>query len=77
MGLLEYLEMNSLREYIYNKYSITAPVNPLARSWAVPGEQSYCTEKAGGTARPSHTKSHLQGPSPPASQAGRRVGPAL
>jgi hypothetical protein len=37
----------------------------------------YCTEKAGGTARPSRTKSHLLGHSPPASQAGRRVGQAL
>ncbi len=33
---------------------------------------------ASGTARPSHTKSHLSGQlSPPASQVGRRVGPAL
>ncbi len=30
-----------------------------------------------GQARPSHTKSHLPGHSPPASQAGRCVGPAL
>ncbi len=30
-----------------------------------------------GTARPSRTKSHLLGHSPPASQAGRCVGPAL
>jgi hypothetical protein len=37
----------------------------------------YGTEKAGGTASPSRTKSHLPGHSPPASQAGRRVGPAL
>jgi hypothetical protein len=34
-------------------------------------------EKAVGTVRPSHTKSHLLAHSPPASQAGRRVGPAL
>ncbi len=33
----------------------------------------YGKEKAGGTARPSLTKSHLLGYSPPASQAGRRV----
>ncbi len=40
----------------------------------------YGTEKSGSTARPSRpsrTKSHLPGNSPPASQAGRRVGPAL
>jgi hypothetical protein len=35
------------------------------------------TEKAGGTARPLLTKSHLPGHSPPAGKAGRRVGPAL
>jgi hypothetical protein len=37
----------------------------------------YGTEKAGGMAPPSHTKPHLPGHFPPASQAGRRVGPAL
>jgi hypothetical protein len=37
----------------------------------------YGTEKAGGTVRPSRAKSHLPGGSPPASQAGRRVGSAL
>ncbi len=37
----------------------------------------YGTEKAGGMAHPSRTKSHLPGHSPPASQAGRRVGQAL
>jgi hypothetical protein len=37
----------------------------------------YGTEKTGGTAGPSHKKSHLPSHSPPVSQAGRRVGPAL
>ncbi len=37
----------------------------------------YGTEKAGGTARPSHAKSHPLGHSPPASQAGRRFGASL
>ncbi len=37
----------------------------------------YGTEKADSTARPSRTKSHLPGHSPPASQAGRRLGPGL
>ncbi len=37
----------------------------------------YGAEKAGSTARLSHTKSHLPGHSTPASQAGRRVRPAL
>jgi hypothetical protein len=33
--------------------------------------------KTGSPARPSRTKSHLPDHSPPASQTGRRVGPAL
>jgi hypothetical protein len=33
--------------------------------------------KAGGTARPSRTKSRLPGHSPSVSQAGRRIGPDL
>ncbi len=37
----------------------------------------YGTEKAGGTASPSRTKSHLLSHSLPASQVGRRVGLAL
>jgi hypothetical protein len=37
----------------------------------------YSMEKAGGTARPSRSKSHLAGHSPPASHAGPRVGLAL
>jgi hypothetical protein len=37
----------------------------------------YSTEKAGGMARPSCTKSHLPGHSPSAIQAGRHVSPAL
>jgi hypothetical protein len=44
------------------------------RSWQ---GNRYGTEKADSTARPSRTKSHLPGHSPPASQAVRRVGPAL
>ncbi len=49
--------------------------------WAAPvgggGGNRYGTEKAGGTDCPSRTKLPLPGYSPPASQAGRRVGPAL
>jgi hypothetical protein len=37
----------------------------------------YGTEKAGSTARPLGPKSPLPGHSPLASQAGRRIGPAL
>jgi hypothetical protein len=37
----------------------------------------YGMEKKDGTARPSRTKSHLPGHSPPARQAGRRDGPNL
>ncbi len=52
---------------------------PSARSWAAPVRATlqYSTENAGGTARPSRTKSHLPGRCPPASQEGRHVGPAL
>jgi hypothetical protein len=39
-------------------------------------DNRYSTEKAGGTAHPSHSKSHLPVHSPPASKAGRRVGPS-
>jgi hypothetical protein len=44
-------------------------------AWQLLSGNRYGTEKAGGPARPSRTKSHAPGHSPPASQAGRRVGP--
>ncbi len=48
-----------------------------ARNWAAPVRATVTVrKKAGGTALPSRTKSHLPGHSSPASQAGRRVGPA-
>ncbi len=84
MGLLEYQAMPSLHAWCSSWwmavyiYCITAAGNSfssqLSSSWQ--GNQ-YGTEKAGGTARPSRTKSHLPGHSPSASQAGRHVGPAL
>ncbi len=85
MGPLEYQTMPSLRDEAYDGWlPIVATVNN--HSWKfhqdaagqlLPGQPRYCMEKAGGTARPSRTKSHLPGHSPPASQAGSRVGPAI
>ncbi len=37
----------------------------------------YGTEKAGGAARPSRSKTHLPGNSSPVGKTGRRFGPAL
>jgi hypothetical protein len=63
--------------YIY--YIHTAAGNPINTQLASSCQGGwYGTEKAGGgTVRPSRIKSHLPGHFPPASQAGRRVGPAL
>jgi hypothetical protein len=61
--------------YIYN---ITAARNSVSSKLGSSCQGNrYSTEKTSGTARLSRTKSHLPGHSPPASQAGRRVGPAL
>jgi hypothetical protein len=58
------------------QYTTAAGISS-ARSWADPTRAtSYGMEKAGGTVCPSRTKLHLPGHSSPASQAGRRVGPA-
>jgi len=54
-------------------YYITAAGNSISScqgNW-------YGTERTGGTAYPSLTKLHQPGHSSPASQASRRVGPAL
>jgi hypothetical protein len=81
--LLEYKAMPSLQYVDYDGWFCTFTIQQqleisLAHSWEAPVRATrYSTEKAGGTARPSHTKSHLPVHSPPASQAGRRVGPAL
>jgi hypothetical protein len=58
---------------------ITAAANSISSQLGTSCQGSrYGIVKAGGTARPSRTKSHLQGHSPhPVSQAGRRIGPAL
>ncbi len=52
-----------------NLYYITAAGNASARSWAPPVRStgSLYTKRAGSTARPSRTKPHLPGNSPPAS----------
>ncbi len=49
----------------------------LAAGQLLSGQPRHGTGKASSTALPSRTKSHLPGHFPPASQAGRRVGPAL
>ncbi len=55
-------------------YYITAAGNSISSQLGSSAQGNrYCTAKAGGMARPSRTKSHLSGHSPPAS----RVGPAL
>jgi hypothetical protein len=84
MGLLEYLAMTSLRDiahdgwlYMYIYYT-TAAGNSISSHLGSSCQGNwYSTEKAGGTDRPSRTKSNLPGHSPPANQGGRRVGPAL
>jgi hypothetical protein len=75
MGLLEYHAMHSLRDLAHDGWLCTFTLQqqleiPSAHSWAAP-------VRACGMDRPSRTKSHLLGHSPPARQAGRRVGPAL
>ncbi len=60
--------------YIYYK---TAAGNSISSQLGSSSQGNrYSMEKAGGTALPSSTISHLPGHSSPASQAGRRVGPA-
>jgi hypothetical protein len=81
MGLLEYQAMPSLREVTYDGWLCTCTVTAAGNSISSQLGSSckgnrYSTVKAGGTVRPSRT-SHLPGHSPLASQAGRRVGPAL
>ncbi len=59
-------------------YYITAAGNSISAQLGSSCQGNrYGTEKAGGVARPSRTKSHLVGHSPLASQGGRRVGPSL
>ncbi len=86
MGLLEYQAMPSLCDvghvgWLCNVYIyfITAAENSISSQLGSSCQGSrYGIVKAGGTSRPSRTKSHLPGHSPhPVSQAGRRIGPAL
>jgi hypothetical protein len=82
MCLLEYQAtyacVTQLMRYDCDIYYSTGDGNSISSqlSSSCQGNR-YDMEKTGGTARPSRTKSHLPGHSPPASQAGRRVGPAL
>ncbi len=83
LGLIEYQAMPSLRDVAHDGWLCTFII--LQISWKfrqLPAGSScqgkwYITEKTGSMACPSHTKSNLPGHSSPASQAGRRVGPAL
>ncbi len=78
MGLLDYQAMPSLRDVAHDEWLCNVYDYYPARSWAGSRQGNrYGTEMAGGTAHPSRTKSHLPGQTPPASQAGGRVGPAL
>jgi hypothetical protein len=83
MGLLEYQTMPSLRHVAHDgglcAFTILQQLeipSSVQLGSSCQGNR-YSTEKPGGTARRSRTKSHLPAPSPPASQAGRRIGPAL
>jgi hypothetical protein len=76
--------MPSLRDVAYDGWLCTVTIQQYIAGYSISSllgsscqGNRYGTEKAGGTARPSRTKSHLPGHAPPASQAGRRVGPAL
>jgi hypothetical protein len=76
MGLLEYQAMPSLCDLTHVMadaagYCISSQLGRSGKG------NRYGKEKTGGTARPPRTNSHLPGQSPLASQAGRRVGPAL
>ncbi len=71
-GLLEYKAMPSLRDtardgwFVYIYY-LTAAGNSISTQLGSSCQSNrYGTEMAGGTARPSRTKSHLSGHSPPA-----------
>ncbi len=81
LDLIHYLAMPSLRDIAHDGclctlYNIAAAENSISSQLGSSYQGNrYCTEKAGITARPSRTKSHLPGHSPSASQAGRRVGP--
>ncbi len=77
MGLLEYQAIPSLRDVAHDGWLCTFTKYQQLKNQL--GSPSYwcVTEKAGGTARPTRTQSHLPGHFPPASQPGRRVGPAL
>jgi hypothetical protein len=62
MGLLEYQALPPLRNVAHDGWLCIFTIQqqleiPSARSWAAPVRRvtRYGTEKAGGTARPSHT----------------------
>ncbi len=62
-GLLDYQAMRSLREGVVYIYYITLAGNSISTQLGSSFQSNrYGTEKAGGTARPSRTKSHPAGP---------------
>ncbi len=73
-----FLVWRSSRQIVVYIYYVTTAGNSIR--WQLGSScqgNRYGTGKAGGTVRPSCTKSHLLGRSPSANQAGRRVGLAL
>jgi hypothetical protein len=68
---LEYYALPSNRDVAHDGWLSTLTIKQLeillARIWAAPVRGRYGTETAGGTARPSCTKTHMPGHSPPAS----------
>ncbi len=80
-GLLEYQAMPSLRDVAHDGWLVVYIyyITEAGHSISLQLDSScqgnrYGTQKAGDTARPSRTKSHLPGHFPPASQADRRIG---
>jgi hypothetical protein len=71
-GLLEYHAMPSLRDVAHDRWLRTFTENSISSQLGSSclGNR-YGTEKEGGTARPSRTKSYLPGHSPPAKRVRR------
>ncbi len=82
-SILEYQAMPSLRDIahdgwlcVYIFYTTAAGNSISSQLGSSCQGNRYGVERAGSTARPSRTKSHLPSQSPPVSQAGSRIGPA-
>ncbi len=68
---------SSWRMVVYIYYTIADGNSIISQLGSTRQGNRYGTKTAGGTARPSRTKSHLPGHSPSDGQAGRRIRPAL